>query len=78
MKKKTLYIVGGVLAVGVLGYFLFQKNKKKNEAVVLEDVEEEEEEQPNTTQPELATGGFGNVQYVDIVNAIKDIFTQKK
>jgi hypothetical protein len=76
MKKQTLYIVGGVLAVGVLGYFLFQKNKKKNEAVVLEDIEEEEE--PNTTQPELATGGFGNVQYVDIVNAIKDIFTQKK
>jgi hypothetical protein len=38
----------------------------------------EEEEEPNTTQPELATGGFGNVQYVDIVNAIKDIFTQKK
>jgi LPXTG-motif cell wall-anchored protein len=77
MKKQTLYIVGGVLAVGVLGYFLFKKNKKKNEVVVIEDVEEEEE-QPNTTQPELATGGFGNVQYVDIVNAIKDIFTQKK
>lgn len=76
MKKQTLYIVGGVLAVGVLGYFLFQKNKKKNEAVVLEDIEEEEEE-PNTTQPELATGGFGSVQYVDIVNAIKDIFTKK-
>lgn len=76
MKKQTLYIVGGVLAVGVLGYFLFQKNKKKNEVVVLEDVEEEEE--PNTTQPQLATGGFGNVQFVDVVNAIKDIFTQKK
>ncbi len=75
MKKQTLYIVSGVLAVGVLGYFLFQKNKKKNEVVVLEDVEEEE---ADTKQPELATGGFGNVQYVDIVNAIKDIFTQKK
>lgn len=75
MKKQTLYIVGGVLAVGVLGYFLFQKNKKKNEVVVIEDVEEEE---ADIKEPELATGGFGSVQYVDIVNAIKDIFTQKK
>ena len=42
MKKKNLYIAGGVVLVGVIAYVIYSKQKKKKAALIQKEMEEQE------------------------------------